>query len=527
MTPSEAYSKSSQRHDTDTEQTVIDSMSAKAADRPSRMSEDPAALRHSSTERPPTPVKRLRAALSVVAGRSAGALARRTHRGGGTSLPGLVARRVDPSIATYLSAQLRHGSVVITGTNGKTTTSALTASILRAGGMRVWRNREGANLMRGVTAALIIRAKPTGNLRWKGNAAAVFEVDEAAFPQVVAEVAPRAVVVTNLFRDQLDRYGEVDTVAERWRDAIDRLPERAKLVLNADDPAIAALASVDNNSSAFFFGVESVANARENADDRTEVIDTRACPRCRALLTYSVRFYSHIGHWACPQCGFARPEPAVKAVNVVQDGLHATHFTLVTPTGKHEVTLPLPGLYNVYNALAAVAAGISMGAEMAGMPGALAHFVPAFGRAERILVDDREIQLLLAKNPTGLNEVLRALAIAGKGAHLLLLLNDRPADGEDVSWIWDADLEQMRSVRPAYLVVGGTRSYDLALRLKYAGTPAQAVEADIAKALNVALENTPVGETLFVAPTYTALLEVRGELERQGYAPRYWEQRDV
>jgi UDP-N-acetylmuramyl tripeptide synthase len=257
------------------------------------------------------------------------------------------------------------------------------------------------------------------------------------------------------------------------------------------------------------------------------VIDTRTCPRCRALLLYSRRFYSHIGHWACSRCDFARPDPAVKAANVTFDGLDATHFTLMTPEGEREVTVPLPGLYNVYNALAAVAAGLDMGVAVSAAGDALARFVPAFGRAERISVEGRDVRLLLAKNPTGLNEVLRALAVTGERPYLLLLLNDRAADGEDVSWIWDANLEQAQRAHPRHVTVGGTRAYDLALRLKYAGSAPQAIEPEIANALRVALEHTPVGETLYVAPTYTALLEVRGELERHGFAPRYWEQRDA
>lgn len=525
MTPSEAYSKSSQQTDPPTRpESSPESDTPPEAKVPARTS--------SPNPRPTERSRRvsawrLRASAAVLAGRLAGATARRLGRGGGTSLPGLVARRLDPAIATYLSGQLRHGSVVITGTNGKTTTSGLTASVLRASGMRVWRNREGANLVRGVSAALIIRARPTGRLRWGGNAAAVFEVDEAAFPQVVAEIGPRAIVVTNLFRDQLDRYGEVDTVAERWRGAIKRLPSPATLVLNADDPAIAALAEDAGDSSPLFFGVESSAEDSPSESASVEVVDTRVCPRCRAALSFSRRFYSHIGHWTCDQCGLSRPQPAVAARDVIQDGLTGTRFVLVTQDGECEVTLPLPGLYNVYNALAAVAAGLAMGATFAAAPGALARFAPAFGRAERIIVGGRQVQLLLVKNPTGLNQVLKALTRAGGHPHLLLLLNDQPADGEDVSWVWDADFEQIAVAAPAFVTAGGARAYDLALRLKYAGAPADVIEPDIARALASALDHTPAGETLYIAPTYTALLAVRGELERQGHAPRYWEQRDV
>jgi UDP-N-acetylmuramyl tripeptide synthase len=549
---------------------------------------------------------RARAALAVVVGRAAGATARRLHLGGGTSLPGLVASRIAPDIVAYLGAQLCHGSAVVTGTNGKTTTSGLLAYTLRDAGLRVWRNREGANLLRGVTAALVIRAEPHGRLRRGGNAAAVFEVDEAAFPRVVAELRPRAIVVTNLFRDQLDRYGEVDTVAERWRAALAAAPAGAGLALNADDPAIAALGD-GFPGTVLYYGVDDVgeddATGREAAG---EVIDTRTCPRCHAPLTYARRFYSHIGHWACPACGYTRPTPAVRARAVAPEGLVGTHFQLETPDGAAAVTLLLPGLYNVYNSLAAVAAGRLMGANLAATRRALERFVPAFGRAERIQVGDREIRLLLAKNPTGLNEVLRALALTGAGAragaagaddgrparlHLFLLLNDRAADGHDVSWIWDADFERVASLAQS-IVVSGTRAADLAVRLKYAGVlgvhaestkkvtenvsehgghgrsssetegtsvssvssrecsgpfasfassavspvsmpPAPerpigvAVEQDVARALDLALANVPAGETLYVVPTYTAMLAVRGELERRGYVPRYWQAVDA
>jgi UDP-N-acetylmuramyl tripeptide synthase len=467
---------------------------------------------------------RARAAAAVVAGRASGAVARRMRVGAGTSLPGLVARRVDPAIVRHLSAQLRHGSLVITGTNGKTTTSGLTAYVLRGHGLRVWRNREGANLMRGVTAALVIRARPNGRLRWQGNAAAVFEVDEAAFPQVVAELQPRVVVVTNLFRDQLDRYGEVDTVVERWRQALSRLPDATRLVLNADDPAVAALADSLPAASALYFGVEDAPAEREAG---AEVLDTRTCPRCRQPLRFAMRFYSHLGHWSCPACGYRRPEPLVHARAVSLSGLDGSAFTLQTPAGAQDVRVPLPGLYNVYNALAAAAAGVALGADGSATGQALGRFTAAFGRAERLLVRGRDVRLLLAKNPTGLNEVLRAIAGTGVPPHLLVLLNDHAADGEDVSWIWDADFEQVARLHPAGLTASGTRCYDLALRLKYAGSPPQRIEPDIARALDAAVAATPEGSTLFVVPTYTAMLAVRGELERQGFAPHYWEQRDA
>ncbi|HEY7833807.1 MAG TPA: Mur ligase family protein, partial [Ktedonobacterales bacterium] len=363
-------------------------------------------------------VGRARMAVAVLVARTVGASTRRLRLGGGTSLPGLVAGGLDPGLVAHLGAQLRHGSVLITGTNGKTTTSGLLAYVLRDAGLRVWRNREGANLLRGVTASLISHAGPSGRLRDEGDAAAIFEVDEAAFPRVVAELRPRAIVVTNLFRDQLDRYGEVDTVAERWRAALAVAPATTALALNADDPAIAALAldvegladglAAGTPRTVVYFGVEAAPDAGRSTAG--EVIDTRTCPRCRAPLDYTLRFYSHLGHWACPACGLRRPTPTIRARAVVPAALDSTRFQLETPTGATEVTLALPGLYNVYNALAAAAAGQLLGAENAARASGLGRFTPAFGRAERIEVDGRGVRILLAKNPTGLNEVLRALA---------------------------------------------------------------------------------------------------------------------
>lgn len=502
----------------------------------------------------------MRAAAAVILGRTAGATLRRLRLGGGTSLPGLIATTIDPDLASYLGAQLRHGSAVVTGTNGKTTTSGLLAAVLRDAGLRVWHNREGANLLRGITASLMMRAGSTGRLRARGAAVAVFEVDEEAFGLVVPRLHPRVIVVNNLFRDQLDRYGEVDLVAERWRTILANVPTSTVLALNADDPTVAALAD-GLPLEAVYFGVEDPGASTPSRDASGEVIDTRTCPRCHATLEYSRRFYSHVGHWSCPACGFARPQPAFRALAVEARDLDAMSFRLETPEGAATVTLGLPGLYNVYNALAAAAAGARMGATLDATRTAIERFTPVFGRAERISVDGREVRILLAKNPTGLNEVLRALAggsLTGDAPvtrHLLLMLNDRAADGEDVSWIWDADYERVAGLARS-LVVSGNRAPDLAVRMKYAGVlgapvPIGAaagpgagsngasanggptagdlpitVEPRVGPALDAALANVAAGETLYVVPTYTAMLAIRGELERRGYAPRYWENLD-
>src|SRR5713226_3848651 len=264
----------------------------------------------------------LRAGLAVVGGRAAGALSRRLHLGGGTSITGIVAQRVYPDIVGHLASELEHGSIVVTGTNGKTTTSGFIAAILRDAGLRVWHNREGSNLMGGVASTLIMRALPTGHLRGEGRAISIFEVDEAVVPQAVQAIPPRIAVFTNLFRDQLDRYGEVDTVAARWRGAVESLPASTTLVLNADDPTIAYLGELFQGQ-VIYFGIDdpTVDLARQGkASERHQVIDTRTCQRCGSEYTYTLRLYSHMGHYHCSNCGLVRPQPDIRAINIHPEG---------------------------------------------------------------------------------------------------------------------------------------------------------------------------------------------------------------
>src|SRR6266568_7077001 len=247
----------------------------------------------------------LRAGLAVVGGRTVGALSRRLHLGGGTSVVGLVAQRVYPDIVGHLATQLEHGSVVVTGTNGKTTTSGFIAAILGDAGLRVWRNREGSNLMGGIASSLVIRALPNGNLRRGGRAISILEVDEAVVPQAVRAVPPRVAVFTKLFRDQLDRFGEVDSVAARWQQTLSTLSTDTILVLNADDPTTAYLGEMFTGR-VVYFGIDDPAldlATQHRADERHQVIDTRTCPRCGGEYSYELRFFSHMGHYQCTGCG--------------------------------------------------------------------------------------------------------------------------------------------------------------------------------------------------------------------------------
>ncbi|BCL80155.1 hypothetical protein ccbrp13_26200 [Ktedonobacteria bacterium brp13] len=540
---------------------------------PTRPRQEPALSRKQRQRRPPH--NQVRAGLAVVAGRTAGAVSRRLRIGGGTSIAGVVAQRVYPDIIEHLARELKHGSVMITGTNGKTTTSSFIADILNDSGMRVWRNREGSNLTRGIAASLIIRAEPNGHLRQSGQAISILEVDEAALPKLVPMIPPRIIVFTNLFRDQLDRYGEVDAITSRWKTAIAQIPENATLVLNADDPAIAQLG--DNfKGRIIYYGVNQLSTAfhQDSADERHQVIDTRVCSTCGGEFVYDTRFYSHMGHYRCLNCGKSRPTPTVEATNVEADGFDRLRMQVTLGEEQHEIIVPLPGLYNIYNALAAITTAYALDIPWEPITSGIEQFKPVFGRGESIEVQGKQLRLLLAKNPTGFNEVLRTLITGEAPRHLLFVLNDNTADGKDISWIWDVDFERLTGYA-ATIVVSGTRAYDLALRLKYAGvneehirvipsaslrasrtlekderrderrkertTPEKQKDAlqipeqnrpskqiyGLANALQSALGETPTGETLFVVPTYTGLLELHHELEQRGFTARYWEGKDV
>ncbi|HZU12899.1 MAG TPA: MurT ligase domain-containing protein [Chloroflexota bacterium] len=466
---------------------------------------------------------RLRRAAAVNAARLAAAVSRASGRGG-TALPGLVATAMDPDIIAALASQLPVGSVIVAGTNGKTTTSRMLAAIVTSAGMKPVRNESGSNLARGLAASLVRRAGPTGNLARADRAVGLFETDEAALPAVIRSVRPRILVLLNLFRDQLDRYGEVATIAGLWKGALQELTG-ATIVANADDPLVAHLVQT-TEAPHIFFGIQS---APESLSGLPHAADVKACPNCGAPIDFSVTFVGHLGHYICRTCGFSRPAPQVAAEDVRLNGVDGSLFAITDSDERISVALPLPGLYNVYNATAAAAAACALGIRLCEVRAGLENVTPAFGRMERLEIDGRHVYLALAKNPTGLNEVLRTIESVEQPLFLLPMLNDNIADGRDVSWIWDADVEMLRG-RVASATFSGTRAADMALRFKYAGVTAPAgsalwsIEPDPEHALRSALSATPRGERLFVLPTYTALLQMRGVLTRCGLARPYWEE---
>ena len=458
---------------------------------------------------------------AVAAAKATAAVSRRFRLGGGTALPGLVAERIDPDVIQELSAQLNLGSVIITGTNGKTTTARLLRSIVKEAGLKPVANRAGSNMMRGIAAALVDAAAWSGDMAASEKRLGVFEVDEATLPLVAEAVKPRVILFTNLFRDQLDRYGEVETVAAVWRAAVSGLPPDVTIVLNVDDPSVAALSAVAPGR-ALTYGMKDTSSGEGKLE---HAADARWCTVCGNELEYSAVMYGHLGHWRCPKCGNARSEPDVFCGQFHAEA-NGSQLTLKLPGGLVEANLRLAGLYNAYNALAAAAGAAALGVGRPAVQRGLNSATAGFGRQERMFVGGRDVQIMLAKNPAGLNQVLRTITANGSEADLLVLLNDNIADGRDVSWIWDVDFELLEG-KTHSVTVSGVRAWDMALRLKYAGIDGGGatthVEPEPAQALKRALSATPEGSTLYVIPTYTAMLEVRDLLARWAGRGAFWE----
>jgi UDP-N-acetylmuramyl tripeptide synthase len=465
----------------------------------------------------------------IVAARAVGELARRAGRGGGTSLPGKVLMRLEPHAIGELATRLRRGSVVISATNGKTTTAAMTASVLGQAGISLVHNRAGANMAGGVASTLLAAARTGGRI---DGELGLFEVDEFWLDRIVPELGPRAVLLSNLFRDQLDRYGELETIADRWASVVAALPASAQVVLNADDPLIADLGRDErhattngrNQASATYFGVEDPSMA---IPEMQHASDSKHCRRCGAAYVYDAIYLGHLGRYRCPSCGQDRPVPSIAAEQIELHGTRRASFRLRTPSASANVELPLPGLYNVYNALAAAALCLELGVGLDSVVAGLQAVTAAFGRAETVAIGDAELSILLIKNPAGANEILRTLVLEQTELDLLAILNDRTADGRDVSWIWDADYELLAS-HARRVTCGGTRAAELALRLKYAGVPVDRLHVvrDLSLALDGALADLD-GPRLFVLPTYTALLELRDELAARGHVAQFWEERQA
>jgi len=442
------------------------------------------------------------------------ALSRLLGRGGGTTLPGRLLLRVSPDALRRMGSQLDDGAALISATNGKTTTSAMVAAILERAGEDVVSNRAGSNMGWGVATSLLDARPGKGQL-------GLFEVDEAWLPEVARSLRPGTFLLSNLFRDQLDRYGELETLAEGWAELVTEQAGAARFVLNADDPLVADLGR--GREGIVYFGVSDDSQA---LPELQHAADSKHCRNCGTAYVYEAIYLGHLGRYRCPGCGRERPAPSVDAEKVVLDGMAGAQVRIRTPVGTIDVRLPLPGLYNVYNAVGATALALELGASLDDVTAGLTEFGGAFGRVETIQVPTsngarRPVSILLVKNPAGANEVLRTLTLEDGQIDLWLALNDKIADGRDVSWIWDADFELLAG-RVRHVVCSGTRAEEMALRLKYAGIGAEAVvDRDLARSLDGAVATGDADRPLYALPTYTALLELRDLLSDRGLASRW------
>ncbi|OYD92461.1 UDP-N-acetylmuramyl peptide synthase [Nostoc sp. 'Peltigera membranacea cyanobiont' 210A] len=429
-------------------------------------------------------IDRLRLGFAVSVAKSVTFIVRSLRLGAASVLPGSIARRIEPRLLQLLSQQVKNGVILIAGTNGKTTTALLLCTILERKGFRVTHNSTGANLENGLMTALLESTNLLGTLN---TDYAILEVDENIVPRVLAPLQPRIILCLNLFRDQLDRYGEVDTISKRWTKVISTLPAETVVIPNADDPTLSNLGQ-QLPQRVLFFGLNEPEHYLEAIP---HAVDSIYCPKCGHSLDYKGVYLSHLGDFTCPKCGFTKSKPTLES---------------------SEWSQILVGLYNKYNTLAAATAAIELGVDEATIRDSINNFQAAFGRAEDLVINGKRVRILLSKNPVGTNETIRVVT-QSTDKTTLLVLNDRTPDGTDVSWIWDVDTEKLVE-RGGTLVVSGDRVYDMALRLRYSQKSLESnlnliVEEDLRQAIATALEHTPENETLHILPTYSAMLEVR------------------
>lgn len=400
------------------------------------------------------------------------------NRGNGSTWPGHIALQANKQFVKQILAKSPTQVIIVAGTNGKTTTASMIAHALQKQGRKVLQNDSGANLLNGIASTILLNTNKHGRIT---HDYAVFEVDENALPQVLQQMHPDYVVLLNLFRDQLDRYGEINAITSKWNRAIASLTKKTKLILNADDPQIAYLAhAMEYQTNAKYFAVQGDEEKKPSAD----AADALSCPRCGEPLIFMSLTFSHLGNWTCKSCQFSHPKPAIDAFP----------------------EYPLSGLYNRYNTHATALVLKEAGLKPNQIEQSLRTFKPAFGRQELVQYKNRNVQLFLSKNPTSFNQSFATIKDL-KARTLLIVLNDRIPDGRDVSWIWDTDLSGIDQFER--IIVAGDRVYDMALRIKYENYAKIETFEKIEDAVEEGVKSVTASETLFILPTYSAMLEVR------------------
>ena len=458
----------------------------------------------------------LRDRSAVFAAQAACTLIKKMGLGLGSNLPGRIARKVSPGVLGALAAQSDKGVLAVTGTNGKSTTSGILSSILRTAGFTFVHNKQGANLVTGITASLVQTASFVDGIKADY---CLFEIDEAALPLVAREAHIKCVVVTNLFRDQLDRFGELDTTSKLIAKGI--MQQGSHAVLNADDPNVAQMVP---EVERLFYGIDHVDSGAASVSEikglKADSTELAYCRNCQTEVVYDRIFYGQIGHWRCPACDHSRPVPQVRAFDVVVGPL-SSRFKLALGERVEDCYLPLPGLFNVYNALAAAACAFSQGVSAEAIRSGIKDYTTLFGRSEKLTVEGKPVVVQLIKNPAGATQAV-ASCVADSNPGILIAINDNLADGRDVSWLWDADFEQLANKlsqsENATVTVSGLRAEDMAVRMKYAGLSADRihVQSRLSLALKSALDGLAPGQTLWILPTYTNLLDLQKIMKTMG-----------
>ncbi len=406
-------------------------------------------------------------------------------------------------------------AILVTGTNGKTTTSRMIEQTLIDSGERYFANKSGANLLSGVTAEFAMHSSLKGKCACD---TALIECDEAAFKSISQFVTAKVIVVTNVFRDQLDRYGEVTHTLNNIKIGVSHCPG-AVLCLNADDSLTASIADEVPNSIVFY-GVD----VPVYPDRVDEVSDAPYCIHCRHEYVYDYVTYGHLGGYRCPNCGYCRPQPAVSVSRVISSDAECSRIVLTMDGTDYETTVNLPGGYNIYNACACMAAGRALGLDGTLVARSLGSFSCGFGRMEKFEINGVALRMILIKNPAGCNQVLNFLTNSQEPSLFVVCLNDRAQDGRDVSWIWDVDFERVAAMgdRLTGLLVSGARAEDMALRFKYAGVPTDKIRIikDYDALVDACLaQNEPV----YIMPTYTAMLSLRERISKTYGFKDFWE----
>ena len=438
-------------------------------------------------------ISKLKFYLSLIIARCAYIGIRLLNKSSGTSFVGMLVLKICPDFLKYCSKYIKKRIITITGTNGKSTTSGLIAHILETAYQNVVHNLKGANMLTGVANVFALSIAPLKRYDY-----AVIESDEAYLTKLYDYMKSDYLVVTNLFRDQLDRYGELNTTAQFIKNAIDKNPD-LKLILNADDPIVATF---DRTKYAVYYGFENVeydCSYEHKSNAPTEVFNCM----CGEELKYSKQFFAQQGHYYCPKCGYKRHECNYSAdVKVYND------YSVLTVRNRgisFEFKVNLAGLYNAYNALAAISLGFETGMNQEEIQKSLDTYQAIFGRTEKRTINGNPAVIQLIKNPTGASEVLKTVDLK---SNIVIAINDNYADGRDISWLWDSDFEQLKNAEKL-VITSGCRANDMATRLKYAGIPQEKiiVEPNIKKAIDKA---TTTGKTT-ILPSYTALLKINKE----------------